>query len=316
MAENISDYLPFDYRDGKIRLSAGDVSTNWLSEDDTFLKRLENLNLNPVFSDEHLSLEIEMKNILDSGFSQTKPARAIELFDEVIYYDENYAEALIGKSYALREQKHFVKSLRYYKKAIRADESLKDNDYYRMLLGEANRERDSFSKLKLNIYAGDEYFSKGEYEKALNSYKKALKDKSKFKDKILFKLLNKTATAYLKLDDFNSALDCFRQSVRVFENDYACFGCGICEYELGEDVSDEFKKPLKISKYLSLRQALVLNELGFFGESLVIVDDILRMHFVPDDLYFRLLSAKRYALTELGRDVSEVDEIFEKLSLN
>lgn len=154
MIGNISDKFTYDCRDGKVKLSINDVSTNWLSEDDSFLKRLGNLKANPVFLDEHLALEIEMKNILDSGFSQTKPARAIELFDKVIYYDENYAEALIGKSYALREEKHFVKSLRYYKKAVRADESLKDSEYYRMLLGEANRERDSFSKLKLNIYAG------------------------------------------------------------------------------------------------------------------------------------------------------------------
>ena len=256
-----------------------------------------------------------MKNILDEGISQKRPSRAIELFDKVIYYDENYAEALIGKSHALREEKHFVKSLRYYKKAVRADESLKDSDYYRMLLGEANRERDSFPKLKLNIYAGDEHFTKGEYEQALKSYAKALKDKTRFKDKILFKLLNKTGTAYLKLGDFENALKCFTQSLDLFENDYACFGCGICQYELGRDVSDEFKKALNLSKRQQLRQVLVLNELGFFSESLAIVDELLRMYFTPDTLYFRLINAKRYALTELGADVSEFDEIFEKLSL-
>ena len=84
MTENIFDYLTYDYRDGKVRISVGIVSTNWLAEDDLFLKRLENLKANPFFLDEHLGLEIEMKNILDSGFSQTKPTRAIELFDKVI----------------------------------------------------------------------------------------------------------------------------------------------------------------------------------------------------------------------------------------
>ena len=313
MTENIFDYLTYDYRDGKVRISVGIVSTNWLAEDDLFLKRLENLKANPFFLDEHLGLEIEMKNILDSGFSQTKPTRAIELFDKVIYYDENYSEALIGKSYALREEKHFVKSLRYYKKAVRADESLNDKDYYRMLLGEANAERDGFPKLKRNIYAGDEYFSKGEYDKALNSYQKALKDQSRFKDKILFKLLNKTGTVYLKLDDYESAFDCFVQSVEVSENDYAFFGLGVCEYKLGLDVNDNFKRPLRLYKSQKLRQAMILNDLGFFEESLKICDDLFVNHFAVDDFYFKLIHVKMYAMGELGLDISSLEKLLDAL---
>ena len=70
-------------------------------------------------------------------------------------------------------------------------------EYNEALLKEANGERDNFPKLKSDIYAGDEHFKKGEYENAIDSYNRALENPSKFKDKILFKLLNKKATAFL-----------------------------------------------------------------------------------------------------------------------
>ena len=159
MIENISDNLTIRKSDGKVKLSIANVSTNWLGEYDMFFDRLENINLNPVFLDEHLAFEIKVKNILDEAISNPKPSKAIELLDRVIYYDENYAEALINKSYALRQQKHFVKALRYYKKAVKSDRAFEDVGYFKKLLSEANAERDDFPKLKRNIYAGDEYFS-------------------------------------------------------------------------------------------------------------------------------------------------------------
>ena len=313
MIEKISENLTIRKSDGKVKLSIGNVSTNWLGEDDMFLDRLENINLNPVFLDEHLALEIKVKNILDEAVSSPKPSRAIELLDRVIYYDESYAEALINKSYALRQQKHFVKALRYYRKAVRADEVFEDVSYFKLILSEANRERDSFPKLKSNIYAGDEYFSKGEYDKALNNYSKALKDQSRFKDKILFKLLNKTGTAYLKLDDYESAFDCFVQSVEVSENDYAFFGLGVCEYKLGLDVNDNFKRQLRLYKSQKLRQAMILNDLGFFEVSLKICDDLFENHFAVDDFYFKLIHVKMYAMGELGLDISSLEKLLDAL---
>ena len=257
--------------------------------------------------------EIKVKNILDEALSNPKPSKAIELLDRVIYYDENYAEALINKSYVLRKQKHFVKALRHYKRAVKADGSFEDVGYFKQLLSEANAERDAFPKLKRNIYAGDEYFSKGEYERAINNYQKALKDSSRFKDKILFKLLNKTGTAYLKLEDFDSAYDCFCRSVEVSGNDYAYFGLGICQYHLGLDIDDNFKRPLKLSKSQKLRQAMILNELGFFKDSLEITDMLFENHFAVDDFYFGLINVKMYAMGELGLDISPLEKLLDAL---
>ncbi len=313
MMEDICNNLSVIKSDGKVKLSIGNVSTNWLGEDDTFLNRLENIKFNPVFLDEHLALEIKVKNILDEAVLNPKPSKAIELLDRVIYYDENYAEALINKSYALRQQKHFVKALRYYKKAVKADGLFEDVDYFKLLLAEANSERDNFPKLKRNIYAGDEYFSKGEYDKALNNYSKALKDQSRFKDKILFKLLNKTATAYLKRDDFKSAFDCFGRSVDVAENDYSYFGLGVCQYKLGLDVNDNFKRPLRLSKSQQLRQAMILNDLGFFDDCLNICNVLFENHFAVDDFYFKMIHVKMYAMGELGLDISSLEKLIDAL---
>lgn len=316
MLENLSSKLSIEQENEKVRLSINDVSTNWLSQNDLFLKRIESLQLNPVFLDEHLTLEIKVKNFIDSGIEfsrENKPSKAIEMFDRAIYYDEHYGLALINKSYALRQQKHFVKSLRHYKKAVRADESLKDNDYYKLLLKEANNERDHFPKIKLNIYIGDEYFTNEEYEKALNSYKKALKDQSKFKDKILFKLLNKTGTVYLKLNDYENALDCFTHSIDQFENDYAYFGCGICQYNLNLDVSDKFKKSLNLSKKQQLKQIIILNKLGFFKDSLKICDELSENHFAVDDLYLKLINEKMHSMKQLNLDISALEKVLENL---
>lgn len=309
--------LSVEENNGKVRLSVGDVSTGWIGKDDLFLKRIENLKLNPAFPDEHLAFEIEIKNILDMGVKflrQDKPSKAIEMFDRVIYYDESYGVALLNKSYALSQQKHFVKSLRHYRKAIKSDASLKDNEYYRIILGQANEERDNFPKLKRNIYSGDEYFTKEEYEKALVSYEKALADRSRFKDSILFKLMNKTGTVYLKLEDYENALDCFLKSVGVAENDYGHFGCGICQYNLGLAISESFKRHLNLSKSRQLKQALILNELGFFREALEICDELFKNHFAVDDFYFRLINAKMYGMRQLDIDVSSLENLLEMIN--
>ena len=126
--------------------------------------------------------------------------KAIECLDEVLYYDFQYGQALILKSRVLFGQGHFVKSLRHYRKAVRTDSGLKDVEYHKLLLKKSSKERDNFPKIKRDIYASDEHFAKGEFEMALDSYERALANPTKFKTKILSKLLNKKASSLVKLD--------------------------------------------------------------------------------------------------------------------
>ena len=207
---NIPDELHYEKEADKVRFTFNGLSTGWMSLDDPFIKRIDEDNLNSEFLGQHITKEIEIRNTLDeanSHLASEKYQKAIDDFDEVLYYDPDYAEALIGKSHALYGQKHFVKSLRHYKKAIKADESLEDRDYYRLLLEKSHEERDTFPKLKLNIYAGDEFFAKGEFEKAVESYDRALANPSRFKDKILSKLLNKKGSALLQLERYADAME-------------------------------------------------------------------------------------------------------------
>lgn len=302
MSFNVPDELSFEVRDNQVKFTIGDLSTNWMSRDDSFIKRIDKDNLNQKCIIKHLSKEIEIKNILDEGtrfLNLEKYSKAIESFDDVLFYDPEYGEALLNKSYALYGQKHFVKSFRHYKRAVKADSNLKNIEYHKLLLAKSNEERDHFPKLKLNIYAGDEYFSKGEYKKAVDSYNRALANPSKFKDKILSKLFNKKATALLKLNDFDGALSCFKESLKVENNDYAIYGKGFCEYELRIDVDDDFKTRLNITKRQMLCQVSILNELGYFGQSLEICEFLLKNHFKEDDYYFKLIKNREFAIDNL-----------------
>lgn len=312
MSFNVADELALEVWDDMLRFTLDDLSTNWIKSDDSFIKRIEKDNLNPVFLTEHVMKEIEIKNNLDDGiryFESDKYSKAIKKFDEVLFYDFEYGEALLNKSFSLRGQKHFVKSLRYYRRAVKCDESMRDVEYYKALLSEANGEKDNFTKLKLNIYAGDEHYSKGEYENAVASYDRALGNPSKFKDRILFKLLNKKAIALLKLDDYENALTCFGESFKLKANDYAIFGKGICKYRLNLEIDDEFKGFLNLNKRQMLTQVKILNDLGFYNQSIRINDYLWRNHFKIDGFYFNLAGVRKITLNELGMDFSEVDDV-------
>ena len=178
--------------------------------------------------------------------------------------------------------------MRHYKRAVRACKSLKDIEYHKALLAKANDERSNFPKLKQNIYAGDEHFARGEYQEAIESYSRALQDSSRFKQKILSKLLNKKATAYLKLDDFTEALECFKESLDVERSDYAIFGRGICEYELDLDIDSGFRGFLEISKRQMLKQASVLKDLGYHEDSMRILKFLRENHFKNDEVYKKM----------------------------
>ena len=292
MSYNIPSELDCEASGNKVRLSIDGLSTYWIDRDDSFFQRIDNDSLNQESLIKHIKKEIQIKNTLDDGislFKSQKYAKAIEKLDDVLFYDPEYGEALLYKSHCMCGQGHFVKALRHYRRAVRSDDALNDFEYYRTLLAKANDERSNFPKLKLNIYAGDEHFSKGEFQSAVESYDRALQDSSKFKQKILSKLLNKKATAYLKLDDFEKALECFGESLYVGANDYAIFGKGICEYELDLDIDSEFCRCLDISKRQMLKQAMVLKNRGYMDDSLRILNFLRENHFKKDDFYDKMM---------------------------
>ncbi|WP_296882523.1 tetratricopeptide repeat protein [uncultured Methanobrevibacter sp.] len=298
--------------DDNVRFSNGDISTSWMSSDDGFISRIQFEKLNPDFRKEHLTKEIEFKNILDEAkrfLENGKYAKAIEKFDDVIYYDLNYCEAIFYKSKALFGQKHFVKSLRHYKRAVKCNPALKDMEYYKMLLKKSSEERDNFPKIKQNIYAGDEYFAKQDYVKALDCYSRALKNPSKFKDKILYKLLNKKATALLKLNHFHDSGKCFLKSIDVFENDYAYFGLAVSLQKTkgpNQKIKEALDNAIKINQKQLLKKAMILKDIGELEDSLKCIDEFLAIHYCVDDDYQKALNLKLSVLNNPLRDNCEI----------
>lgn len=308
---DISDDLEILENDDMIKITFGDLKTGWISRSDSFLKRIGPENLNEFFPLKHLRKEMEIKNVLDDGIdflNHEKYARAIACFDKVICYDDAYPEALFNKSRALYGQGHFVKALRFFRKS-----NVEDNDYYRLLLKKSSEERDSFPKIKRNIYAGDEAASKGELQKAVEFYDKALLNPSKFKDKILFKLLNKKAFALIRLGRFDEASASFEVSLGVHENDAAFFGLGYCRHKLGLDCADSLKKAVSINKKYLLVKAEIFEELECHDEALKCFDEFLASHFSVDDDFTRALKGKADALDALDMDSSHEKEILSRI---
>ena len=294
MSVNVPDIVECEVIENKVRFSLDGESTGWMDRDDPFIRRIDEDSLNHDLLAEHIKKEILIKNTLDEAirlFGLAKYPKAIEMMDEVLFYDPKYGVALLNKSYCLRAQKHFVKAFRYYMCAVRTDGSLEDVEYYKALGGEANNEISGFPKLKLSISTGDEYFAFGDFESAIEIYDRALQDNSRFKQKILPKLLNKKATAYLKLEDYDNALICFTESLDAGKSDYAIFGEGICAHRLNLEVNPEFRQCLKISKRQMLCQATALRDMGYADDSLRILDFLRRNHFKEDDLYRKIVDA-------------------------
>lgn len=302
--------LSVQEENGLIRVISGNLSTSWISKDDGFIKRIQFENLNPFFLQRHLEKEIEIKNILDDAvmmLDNGKYANAISMLDDVLYYDSEYGEALFFKSKAIFAQGHFVKSLRHYRRAVKADSSLKDIEYHKLLLKKSSEERDNFPKIKRNIYAGDEYFSKGDFKKALESYDKALVNPTSFKTKILSKLLNKKATALIRMDMISQALEVFGESVSVKPNDYAYFYLGLYS-DIGY-----IENALKITKKQLLLKAGRLHEFGKDTLALECVDSFLDNHFKVDDDYIDALNLKLGVLKRLNCDAGEVESLIDLL---
>lgn len=294
-----------------IRIELGDLRTNWISADDPFIERIRPDRLNRYFLCRHLAREIEMKNVLDNGadlLDLKSYAKAISQLDRVIYYDGGYSEALILKSHALYHQGHFVKALRFYKKS-----HVEDRDYYRLLLEKSSKERDSFPKIKKNIYAGDEAASKGDYERAIEFYDRALENPSKFKKKILFKLLNKKASCLIKLERFDEALASFDVSLRVHENDFAHFGKAYSQYRLGIDCLNELKRAESIDKGCLLIKANILNEFSQYGDALDAFNAFLDNHFAIDSDFVSAIEGKVTALDSLGLNSADLKAVLNDL---
>ena len=301
-------------RDAKVKFEIDGIATSWLDFDDEFIKRIQFENLNSHFISRHLAKEFEIKNILDEGtdlLNSEKYQKAIGCFDEAIYYDESYAEALLLKSRALSGQRHFIKSLRFYNRAIKANPYLKDIEYHKSLVEKSKDERNSLPKIKFHIFIGDEHFSRRDFAKAIESYDRALACPSKFKEKILHKLLNKKGTAFFNLNKFADALECFKKSLNARKNDYAYFMKGYCEYNLDLALDDSFLMPLEITKYQRLCRALILNEVKMYGDAIKCIDDLLSCHFAEDKLYFIALTCKLSAMQSLGMDVSDQKDLID-----
>lgn len=302
----IPSEVNFEINDDRIRFECEGYFTDWMSKSNPFVKRIDEANLNRNCPRKHLLKEFEIKILLDEGVGYLNSKnflKAVECFDDVLFYESQYGEALLYKSHALFGQRHYVKALRFYKRAINLSSDLRDTEYHKLLLAKSNSERDNFPPFKKNINAGDEHFSSGNYEKALESYKKALANPSKQKEKILFKLLNKTATTYLKLNDFENALDYFNESLNQLNNDYAWFGKGYCEYELGLDGAGEsLRHAVEIKKDQLLEKGLILNELGLYDEAFKTFDFLLKNHFRQDDMYIKALNGRNLSMRELGID--------------
>lgn len=312
--ETAYDFKLTVFRDGdNVKFGVGKSVTSWMDLQDGFIERIQFDRLNPCFLEMHLSKEIEIRNCLDEGIRFLRDERyqkAIEYFGDVLYYDPEYGEALFFKSKALFGQGHFVKSLRTYKKAIRADARIEDGEYHMLLLRKSSEERDSFPKIKRNIYAGDEHFAKGEFEKALESYDRALANPTKFKNRILSKLLNKKATALMRLDMFGDAVSVFSESVKAKPNDYAYFYLGLLDYDLH---SETFRNHLNITKRQILMKAEKLDEVGEYDLALECLDEFLDNHYRVDEDYRKALNLKVMTLKHLGRDASDAESLLAEL---
>ena len=311
------DMIAYDFgltvavTDDKVKFSVDDLATSWMGLDDNFTKRIQFEKLNSCFLKAHLAKEIEIKNELDCGaalLEDEKYRKAIGMFDDVLYYDSQYGEALLFKSKALFGQGHFVKSLRHYKKAVKSDDGLNDVEYHKLLLKRSSEERGNFPKIKQNIYAGDEYFAKGDFERALESYERALANPTDFKRKILSKLLNKKGTALLKLNRIDDAIDAFRQSAAVKPNDYAYFYLGLHDLNC-----EEFKRPLKITKKQLIIKARKLNDSGEVALASDCLDEFFDNHYAVDEDYKNALDLKFEIFKRLGKDTGEIEAILKAL---
>ena len=294
-----------------IRIEFGDLRTSWISADDPFIERIRPDRLNRYFLCKHLAREIEMKNVLDNAanlLDLKSYAKAISELDRVIYYDGGYSEALFLKSQALYHQGHFVKALRFYKRS-----HVEDVEYYRLLLEKSSKERDSFPKIKKNIYAGDEAAAKGDYERAIGFYDRALENPSKFKKKILFKLLNKKASCLIRLNRFDEALASFDVSLRVHENDFAHFGKAYSQHMLGMDCISDLKRAKSIDKKCLLIKASILNELGLYEDAMDAFNVFLNNHFTLDLDFKSAIEGKAASMDNLGLDFDDLKVILNDL---
>lgn len=315
MINNIPTQIRVKSKDNLYKLQFESYFTGWLGSDDYFLKRIDSDNLNRVFLKNHLIKEFEVKNKLDSAivlFQNKSYSKAIKVFDEILFYDPQYLDALIYKSYSLYHQKHFIKALKYFKKAIDVDSVLNNNDFHKKLMKCGQIEKESLPPFKLNIYKGDECFSAKNFKKAVMYYDLTLNGDFKIPEKIRHKLLNKKATALLNLNKYKEALEIFKNS----NSDYNVFSSALCRYNMGLSVSDEFKKPLKITKKQMLHQIMILNKVECFSEAINISNYLLENHFKVDEFYFKLLNAKKYALEKTNNDSCEIENIIDELSKN
>jgi len=192
-----------------------------------------------------------------------------------------------------------------------------------MLLKKSGEERDNFPKIKRSIYAGDEHFSRGEFSEAIKFYEKALENPTRFKEKILYKLLNKKASSLFELGQYSEAYETFCESVEVSRNDYALFGAANSLYEshhgqINQErsrICDLLREASGISQSQLIKKAIIFKDMGEFEDCLESLDEFFSIHYRTDDDYIKALNLKLFIQKELGIDAGKTEMILDSMSL-
>jgi len=133
----------------------------------------------------------------------------------------------------------------------------------------------------------------------LDFYDKALMNPSKFKSKIIYKLLNKKGLVLVRLNRIDEALASFEASNQALDNGLAYFGIGYCRHALGEDCADSLKKAEGIDKKYLLKKAMIFNDIKLYDDALDAFNLFLHNHFRLDSGFKSAIEGKMTALDNL-----------------
>ena len=136
---------------------------------------------------------------------------------------------------------------------------------------------------------------------------------SKFKSKIIYKLLNKKGLVLVRLNRIDEALESFEASNQALDNGLAYFGIGYCRHSLGEDCADSLKKAEGIDKKYLLKKALIFNDIKLYDDALDAFNLFLHNHFRLDSGFKSAIEGKMIALDNLDLESTFEREILLQL---
>ena len=142
-----------------------------------------------------------------------------------------------------------------------------------------------------------------------------MKNPSKFKNKILFKLLNKRGFVLIKLERFKEALATFDESIESHKNDVAIFARGYCKYELGWDCRDDLRMAIEIDKRQLFCKAMIFNKIEDYKDGLNAFNEFLNNHFRMDSSFKSAIEGKAVALENLNMDSAFERQILSQIVL-